>query len=209
MQKIIVMGGTGFIGTGILKQLQRAGSPVYELVSISKSGGNVHDHLPNVRYLAADLMQAGAWQREVQSADWLINCIGILFPNPIKKTSYEQNSLLPGLRIIDAIKSSNTKLIFLNMNSAPFFLNNYAKTKNVIAEYAERQLNSRAINIYPGLVYDKSRNNTYYIGKSLNTFVNKIHWDWSDKSRPIPRYQLAEEVEKIINGEASELTHKI
>ncbi|MBM7617429.1 hypothetical protein JOC36_000986 [Weissella uvarum] len=205
MSKIVVAGGTGFVGQGILEQLRQ--NPQYELVSISKTGGKPNNQLSGVRYLAADLNKDGVWQQECQEADWLIDCIGILLPNPIKHTSYEQNSLLPPIRLIGAIENSATKFLFINANASP--LKKYMDTKRAIADFAKSRLNARAFNVYPGLVYDRTRQSTYYPALMLKWLIQRAHLSFLTKCRPVPRTTFAQEIEKIVNDQASELTQTI
>ncbi|RRG18386.1 NAD-dependent epimerase/dehydratase family protein [Weissella viridescens] len=205
MTHIIVLGGTGFVGTGILKQLSK--NPNYTLTSISKTGGDPQKHLAGVHYEAANLTQKGTWQAEIAKADWVIDCVGILRPSRKKHTSYEQNSLLPALQAIDAIKDSQTDFLFINANTAP--IPEYMAFKHAVADYADQQLGSRAYNVYPGLVYGPERKSTYWLGKTLAWLIHSAHLTFLKGYRPITQQALAISVEKVVTHTPTPLTHRI
>lgn len=205
MTHIIVLGGTGFVGTGILQELSK--NSAYTLTSISKTGGDPQKHLAGVHYEAANLTKKGAWQTEIARADWVIDCVGILRPSRKKKTSYEQNSLLPALQAIDAIKDSKTSFLFINANAAP--IPEYMAFKHAVADYADQQLGSRAHNVYPGLVYGPERKSTYWLGKTLAWLIHSAHLTFLKSYRPISRTALSNEVVRIIKGGPSTLTKRV
>lgn len=205
MTHIVVLGGTGFVGSGILQELSK--NPSYTLTSISKTGGDPQKHLSGVHYEAANLTKKGAWQTEIAKADWVIDCVGILRPSRKKKTSYEQNSLLPALQAIDAIKDSKTSFLFINANAAP--IPEYMAFKHAVADYANQQLGSRAHNVYPGLVYGPERKSTYWLGRTLNWLINSAHLTFLKSYRPISRTALRNEVVRIIKGEPSKLSRRM
>ncbi|WP_270621777.1 NAD-dependent epimerase/dehydratase family protein [Weissella viridescens] len=205
MTHIVVLGGTGFVGSGILQELSK--NPSYTLTSISKTGGNPQKHLTKVHYEAANLTKKGAWQTEIAKADWVIDCVGILRPSRKKKTSYEQNSLLPALQAIDAIKDSKTSFLFINANAAP--IPEYMAFKHAVADYADQQLGSRAHNVYPGLVYGPERKSTYWLGRTLNFLINQCHLTILKQYRPVTQGDLASAVDQVLKHENTPLTHRI
>lgn len=77
-KKIIVVGGTGFVGQGILSVLNNKD---FELHSLSRHQFIPTDTTDQVTYHAADLNKPGEWQDLLREADWVVDAVGILLPN--------------------------------------------------------------------------------------------------------------------------------
>ena len=69
--KIIVTGGTGFIGHALVDVLARKG---HEVVVLSRKAG--HAPQSSVRFVEWDAHSAGSWQSDVATADVVINLAG-------------------------------------------------------------------------------------------------------------------------------------
>lgn len=69
--KIIVTGGTGFIGRALVGELTRQG---HEVVVLTRKVG--HPAQSTVRFVEWDALSAGPWQAEVASADAVVNLAG-------------------------------------------------------------------------------------------------------------------------------------
>ena len=152
--KITIVGGTGLVGQGILSELSKDKS--LDLHSISRNGKRPNS-ITGITYHSFDLAHDTNWHYLLQTSDWVIDCVGILFPNKSKNQTYENSSIQPAKLIIDNIVDSDNKFLFISANSAPFFLNNYLQAKRTVENYASRKLGNRAISVYPGLVYSKFR----------------------------------------------------
>ena len=102
--KITVVGGTGLVGQGILLELSK--DTTLELHSISRNGKRPNS-IADVNYHSFDLAHDTSWHSLLQTSDWVIDCVGILFPNKSKNQTYANSSIEPAKLIIDNIINSD------------------------------------------------------------------------------------------------------
>ncbi len=202
-KKIIVVGGTGFVGQGVLSALNNKN---FELHSLSRHQFIPTDATDQVTYHAADLNKPGEWQDLLREADWVVDAVGILLPNPFKHINYQNSSIQPTQRLLDVLATTHqTKFLFVSANATPFFLNAYLRAKLTIEHSAKALLNDRAYNVYPGIVYDKSRIYSYIPAIILVTLQRIPGLKFLQRYRPVSRKTFAIEVENILNGKESAL----
>ncbi|MGQ2287363.1 NAD-dependent epimerase/dehydratase family protein [Leuconostoc suionicum] len=202
-KKIIVVGGTGFVGQGILSALNNKG---FELHSLSRHQFRPTNVTDQVTYHVADLNKAGEWQDLLKEADWVVDAVGILLPNPFKHINYQNSSVQPAQRLLEVLATTNqTNFLFVSANATPFFLNAYLRAKLSVEHSAKALLNDRAYNVYPGIVYDKSRIYSYIPAIILVTLQHIPGLKFLQRYRPISRKTFAIEVENILNGKESAL----
>ncbi|MDC2806462.1 NAD-dependent epimerase/dehydratase family protein [Leuconostoc suionicum] len=202
-KKIIVVGGTGFVGRGILSALNNKG---FELHSLSRHQFRPTNVTDQVTYHVADLNKAGEWQDLLKEADWVVDAVGILLPNPFKHINYQNSSVQPAQRLLEVLATTHqTKFLFVSANATPFFLNAYLRAKLSVEHSAKALLNDRAYNVYPGIVYDKSRIYSYIPAIILVTLQHIPGLKFLQRYRPISRKTFAIEVENILNGKESAL----
>lgn len=202
-KKIIVVGGTGFVGQGILSALNNKG---FELHSLSRHQFRPTNATDQVTYHVADLNKAGEWQDLLKEADWVVDAVGILLPNPFKHINYQNSSVQPAQRLLDVLATTHqTKFLFVSANATPFFLNAYLRAKLSVEHSAKALLNDRAYNVYPGIVYDKSRIYSYIPAIMLVTLQHIPGLKFLQRYRPISRKAFAIEVENILNSKESAL----
>lgn len=202
-KKIIVGGGTGFVGQGILSALNNKD---FELHSLSRHQFIPTDATDQVTYHAADLNKPGEWQDLLREADWVVDAVGILLPNPFKHINYQNSSVQPAQRLLDVLATTHqTKFLFVSANATPFFLNAYLRAKLTVEYSAKALLNDRAYNVYPGIVYDKSRIYSYIPAIILVTLQRIPGLKFLQRYRPVSRKTFAIEVENILNGKESAL----
>ena len=202
-KKIIVVGGTGFVGQGILSALNNKD---FELHSLSRHQFIPTEATDQVTYHAADLNKPGEWQDLLREADWVVDAVGILLPNPFKHINYQNSSVQPAQRLLDVLATTHqTKFLFVSANATPFFLNAYLQAKLTVEHSAKALLNDRAYNVYPGIVYDKSRIYSYIPAIILVTLQRIPGLKFLQRYRPVRRKTFAIEVENILNGKESAL----
>jgi hypothetical protein len=120
--KAFITGGTGFVGTYIVRRLVVMG---WDVVMTGRSGQSVHQKEPRVKIIACDTKIPGAWQEEVSSADIIINLAGKnIFTRWTKKNFQEiiDSRVLTTKNLVDAIPTDSNG-IFLSTSAAGFYGN--------------------------------------------------------------------------------------
>ncbi|MFH0960508.1 MAG: TIGR01777 family oxidoreductase [Pseudomonadota bacterium] len=72
--KILISGGSGFVGSNLTKLLLKKG---YEVTVMARNPAKGSNLPPQVKTLAADAMKAGPWQDEVALHDAVVNLAGV------------------------------------------------------------------------------------------------------------------------------------
>ncbi len=92
--KIIITGGSGFIGTHLADYLLRDG---HRVTALGRSAVNPRTRHKNYQYVSADTTQSGDWQKEFKDADGVVNLAGSTIFNrwtaSYKKQIYESRIL--------------------------------------------------------------------------------------------------------------------
>ncbi|HEY0222178.1 MAG TPA: NAD(P)-dependent oxidoreductase [Lactovum miscens] len=206
--KIVIFGGSGFIGESLVKTLSQEANA--EIVVISRRPQYKYQTLPNVKWLVSSVTEDTSWQTTVKEADWVIDCIGILLPNPFKKQNYQSASINPALKLIHFIaKCQKPKFIFVSAKKIPFFISPYFKAKLRVETEIIDFLADRGQAIYPTIVYDQPKQRNWTTAQ-LILFAN--HWPLIKilvkDYLPIQRKILSQEVVKILNGQNSYLSKR-
>nr|WP_243465371.1 NAD-dependent epimerase/dehydratase family protein [Oenococcus oeni] len=82
--KIVVFGGSGFIGQKLLEILVERG---HDIISVSRHGrpdSLTEKWADKITWVSSDILNDHEWQKYVKDADWIIDSVGILFENPKK-----------------------------------------------------------------------------------------------------------------------------
>ncbi|WP_010000676.1 SDR family oxidoreductase [Leuconostoc lactis] len=201
--KVVIAGGTGFVGQGIIQQLDPT---QYDVHSLSR-----HVHQPTADdktiYHVIDLSDTPNLSAIIQDADWVIDAVGILLPNPIKKQNYQNSSYMPAKYLIDALLTApNTKLLFISANGGPFFMAPYLKAKRAVETRMRTLLPERTYIVYPGIIFDKTRLSSYFPGRILSRLGGIQYFK---KLRPISRQAFAIEIAQILSGTSSTLEKRL
>lgn len=178
MSKIVVFGGTGFVGSFICKELAWAG---YNVLSISKSGVNKYlseIETENIRFLKADIFKDDNWQEELSNCVAIVNCIGILFQNKKKNITYRKMIYESTLIISMAAKLHNVKrFIHISAVKPPsFVLREYHVYKMQSENYLMQQ-DFKLLIIKPKIVVSKHKPIFYffyYLQEILPFFMNQF-----------------------------------
>lgn len=93
--RIVVLGGTGFIGRHLVETLARLGA---ECVAVSRSGRGPW-HRSRIRVVAGDATEPGAWGREVDGADVVVNLAGVPLVERLHRWTAARKALLRHSRI--------------------------------------------------------------------------------------------------------------
>ncbi|UQS84236.1 NAD-dependent epimerase/dehydratase family protein [Bombilactobacillus thymidiniphilus] len=204
--QIAIMGGSGYVGQALLAKLVMI--PNYDVVSLSRSGGDKVQQLwkKQVTFIKTDFVHDQNWQSAIQSADWVIDLVGILHEHTRQQITYYNASFLPAQKVIDYLAEhhSSAKFVFMAANWVPRSMNKYLFYKEKVIIYARKKLPQQTIVLYPNLIYDRKRKSSWLLAqllKVINRFSNvRLYPDQLTK--------LTDEIVQIIAGKPSYLTAK-
>lgn len=110
--KFVISGGTGFIGSYLLRSLAQHQHAVVVLTRSTTRQHAVLNHSA-VRYVQWDPLRAGAWQKELDGADVVINLVGKnVFENRWNERTKQEirsSRVIPTQLIVDAIAAAAAK----------------------------------------------------------------------------------------------------
>ena len=195
--KVVLIGGSGFVGQGILDQL--AFAPHCEILSISRSGGNpvLKKRYPRCQWLKIDLQkQSVDWNQLLEQADWVVDLLGVLLAKDQK--TYQKLTLTPLLPLVAAVKrNQRTKLLFVSAKTVPRALKNYLTVKRQTEHLLKRKLGKRAVILYPSLIYQRQRQSTWILAHLLLCGQKiPLAAKYFKKWQPISRERFCQEVKK-------------
>lgn len=116
--KVVVLGGSGFVGSRVCEQLVGQGA---EVVSISRSGGPPASaaNAPwasKVKWVAGDASDGGFLEPQFKGASAVISCIGVIFGNGEEKD--RRNNAAPNVAAADAAAAAGVKrYVFVSVSS--------------------------------------------------------------------------------------------
>jgi hypothetical protein len=120
--KVLITGGTGFVGAALTRQLLETGHGVTVIGSSRQCRLPGHDRLA---YVAADTTQPGDWQRHVAMQDALVNLTGRsvfnLWTASYKKTIYDSR-ILTTRNLVSALPAQS-EAVLLSASAAGYYGN--------------------------------------------------------------------------------------
>lgn len=118
--KILITGGTGFVGAAVTQRLLEMGHEVTVVGSSRQCRLPAHDHL---QYVAADTTRPGDWQRHVPEQEALINLAGRsvfnLWTENYKKAIYDSR-ILTTRNLVAALPAA-TEAVLLSTSAAGYY----------------------------------------------------------------------------------------
>lgn len=168
MKKVLVLGGSGFVGKAICRELLRVGADVYSINRSGKPGGCSSD-LDKVNWIKGNALDPQSYS-QLSNIDTLIHSVGILTEPSSKKSENDQFDVTFESEIRDtlkvAIESSKDYGAPLNrigyISAADFgavsryFLPKYMKAKREAESILESQ-NVPSVIARPGFMYGRDR----------------------------------------------------
>ena len=118
--KILITGGTGFVGSALSQRLLEMGHQVTVIGSSSRCRLTPH---PQLAYVSADTTRPGDWQQRVTEQDALINLTGRsvfnLWTESYKKSMYDSRVLTT--RNLVAALPATTEAVLLSTSAAGYY----------------------------------------------------------------------------------------
>ncbi|KRL05687.1 SDR family oxidoreductase [Liquorilactobacillus oeni] len=203
--KIILLGGSGFVGQGLIAEMLQDKN--FEITSISRSGGNavLWRRWPQVKWIQADLsVNEAAWQKPLSEADWVVDLIGVLFAPDY--TVYYQKTIVPLQKVIHFLQfeALRPKVLFVSANAAPRPLADYIHAKRELEKQLKERLVQRVFFVYPGLIYAPERPMVNLMGNFLRRKItNRLAPHLVKSLRPLKRWEFSQEVKKVLLSKKS------
>lgn len=200
MTKIIVLGGTGYLGSVVVPQLATAGYPVLVMSRHAERYGQTHP-LPGVTWQNADVTTPGSWQAELDQADWVLDLVGILRENKAGGLTFARVIIHPVNLVLAALPASG-HLLFVSANWAPFAAYLAAKRQADALVQAHG-----GVSLYPGLITDPSHRGSFVAANCLAAFrwvpgLSSLY----RRLRPVSRHQMAGAILHVLQGQTEPLT---
>jgi uncharacterized protein (TIGR01777 family) len=120
--KVLITGGTGFVGTHLCRELLRQG---HEVQVISRSPGRP-EHLPEgTDVITGDPTRPGAWQDQVAQCDAVINLAGAsiftYWSGRAKQNMYDSR-ILTTRRLVEALEArSGRRTVLINASAVGYY----------------------------------------------------------------------------------------
>lgn len=157
IKKILVIGGTGYIGTPLVKKLKQEG---YDLTLLVRDKKDFREEFAGCRYFVADLLNKESLKSNIKEFDLVINLAAII--RTLDKKKYQEN--IWGMKnLVEILESKGiNKLAYFSTqnvnlkNKGP-----YARSK----EEAEKILASSGLDymiIRPNYVYGIDQSNDFF-----------------------------------------------
>ncbi|MHA6205020.1 complex I NDUFA9 subunit family protein [Dyella soli] len=126
-QRLVVLGGTGFVGSHLLPRLAADGHRIL-LLSRNRELRREMGVLPSVRIRSADVYDGNVLRREFEGADAVINLVGVL--NPPGRNGFRQAHVELAQRVVAACLAADVpRLHQMSALKAGQGLSQYLKTK--------------------------------------------------------------------------------
>jgi NADH dehydrogenase len=140
-RKVVVFGGTGYVGSYICKELSREG---FFVVSISQSGENKYLSEKDARgicFVKADILTETSWHEHLDDCFAVVNAIGLLIQHKSKNITYRRLIFETTHFIAKVAKAKGIKnFVQISAIRPPFFmLRKYNKYKIEAEKYVKNK----------------------------------------------------------------------
>lgn len=157
IKKILVIGGTGYIGTPLVKKLKKEG---YDLTLLVRDEKDFRDEFAGYRYFVADILDKESLEKNVKDFDLVINLAAVI--RALDKKKYNENIL--GMKnLIEILESKEiNKLAYFSTqnvnlkNKGPYAKSKAEAEKLLLASKLEYMI------IRPNYVYGVDVHNDFY-----------------------------------------------
>ncbi|MEA1931015.1 MAG: NAD(P)H-binding protein [Euryarchaeota archaeon] len=154
MARLLVVGGSGFIGRAICRRAIEAG---HEVRSVSRGGRpeDVSDRwVDRVEWTSADLFSPHTWRDRLRGVDAVVHSVGIAHETPREGATFERlNGDSAIITALEAERAGVDTYVFLSSAANyPTARRAYLQSKRR-AERAVENLNMETVVLRPGAVY--------------------------------------------------------
>jgi len=177
-KKIAVFGGTGFIGSNILKELSSNSFSINAL--IRKGSENKLPGDNNIKTIYGDLSDNGTIKESINNSDTVIYAVGIIREYRKREITFDKLHYEYFKNIVDIAKSNGVnRIIYISANGVKPSGTKYQTTKYKAEQYLKENFNNWII-FRPSVVFGNPN------GKM--EFVSQLREDIVDKNIPVPLF---------------------
>lgn len=192
--KIVITGGSGFLGRNICRLANSKNIPV---VSISRSGkpeGAADDAYPSVNWVVADVFSPDSWKEHLQDCTAVIHSIGIIEEVPEKGITYDK-MIYESAKIVaaQAVEAGVKRFVFISAagggpDTPAGYMNAKEKTEEHLAS-----LGLSLVILKPGMIYGAESPGTTEEAQALFQLIEKDPHAASElrPKRPLPVVTVA------------------
>jgi uncharacterized protein YbjT (DUF2867 family) len=117
MQTLFITGGTGYIGSRLIKALLQTGE--YRIKALARSGSG-HKLPPGCEVIIGDALDASSYAAAAASADTFIHLVGVPHPSPAKKEAFNTIDLVSVEQAAAVIRGNKLPhVIYLSVSQYP------------------------------------------------------------------------------------------
>jgi uncharacterized protein YbjT (DUF2867 family) len=170
---ILVAGGTGFVGSGIVRELAGRGKPVRVM---SRRGEGVASRFPDldVQGVTGDVRDPESLARAIEGADTVIGCVqfpGFPMENPRRGRTFEEVDARGTMRLVEAARKAGVRrYIYLSGAGADPDARYHWLRAKARAEAAVRDSGTTHVVLRPSWIYgpgDRSLNRILGMARRL------------------------------------------
>lgn len=156
-QKILVTGGTGFIGSEICRIATEAG---HHVVSVSNKPAprNGGDWVDRITWIEADILDALSWRHHLEDCNAVIHCVDLTREHPQDGHTFERvNDDAAEIVAWEAEHAGVEHFVLVSSETKPLFVSDRYLEAKRRAESAIRGHNYRESILRPAYVYGPGR----------------------------------------------------
>ncbi len=116
MQNIFITGGTGYIGTRLIKALQKED---YNILALVRKGSE--NKLPNgCKWVEGNALDASSYKDKILPSSIMVHLVGVAHPSPSKKEQFKAIDLVSIQEAVKAAVHANVEhFIYLSVSMYP------------------------------------------------------------------------------------------
>ena len=117
MEKVFITGGTGYIGTRLIRALQKDGN--FSIQALVRNGSE-HKLPPGCEVVHGDALDASTYAARIATPAIFIHLVGVAHPSPKKKEQFKQIDLVSIREAIKAVDAKDIRhFIYLSVSQYP------------------------------------------------------------------------------------------
>ncbi len=117
MQNIFITGGTGYIGSRLIKSLQKQGG--FRIKALIRKGSE-HKAPACCEIVSGNALEAISYQQHIERGSSFIHLVGVAHPSPSKKEAFKQIDLVSVQQAVKAAKYAGVNhFIYLSVSQYP------------------------------------------------------------------------------------------